>query len=229
MASVDFDGEIIEKMTLVDEEGVAVYEPRWTLTGDLIHVDGSNGWANLYRTEGFEWRENEGVNEWMNRLRTRRLHPSERVLASTGTAALYDNLDEEHLICSWTEECFLARWHSPLDNGQLEAWDVDWWPVGNVAADGGRVVMLAGLCYGNPAIVEIQRGGSRFCVPPHGRTCLKTWFLRRRQLIGPHPMVRKPTASSTHPQTLSLRAPRMNCPHSSSWFTVAQRRLPDRA
>ncbi|MGI6785497.1 MAG: alpha/beta hydrolase family protein [Gleimia sp.] len=161
VASVDFDGEIIEKMTLVDEEGVAVYEPRWTLTGDLIHVDDSNGWANLYRTEGFEWRENEGVNEWMNRLRTRRLHPSERAFShphwQLGLHS-YDNLDEEHLICSWTEEAF---WHVGtvrLDNGQLEAWDVDWWPVGNVAADGGRVVMLADSATETPAIVEIQRG-----------------------------------------------------------------------
>lgn len=161
VASVDFDGEIIEKMTLVDEEGVAVYEPRWTLTGDLIHVDDSNGWANLYRTEGFEWRENEGVNEWMNRLRTRRLHPSERAFShphwQLGLHS-YDNLDEEHLICSWTEEAF---WHVGtvrLDNGQLEAWDVDWWSVGNVAADGGRVVMLADSATETPAIVEIQRG-----------------------------------------------------------------------
>lgn len=161
VASVDFDGEIIEKMTLVDEEGVAVYEPRWTLTGDLIHVDDSNGWANLYRTEGFEWRENEGVNEWMNRLRTRRLHPSERAFShphwQLGLHS-YDNLDEEHLICSWTEKAF---WHVGtvrLDNGQLEAWDVDWWPVGNVAADGGRVVMLADSATETPAIVEIQRG-----------------------------------------------------------------------
>ena len=125
VASVDFDGEIIEKMTLVDEEGVAVYEPRWTLTGDLIHVDDSNGWANLYRTEGFEWRENEGVNEWMNRLRTRRLHPSERAFSHPHWLGLHsDNLDEEHLICSWTG--FLAVGTVRLDNGQLEAWDVDW-------------------------------------------------------------------------------------------------------
>lgn len=161
VGSVDFHGEIIDKMTLVDEKDVTVYEPRWTLTGDLIHIDDSNGWANLYRTEGFEWNEDEDVNEWMNRLRTRRLHPSDRAFShphwQLGLHS-YDNLDEEYLVCSWTEKDF---WHIGtvrLDNGQLEAWDLDWWPVGNVAADRDRVVMLAGSATETPSIVEIQRG-----------------------------------------------------------------------
>ncbi|MDO5048418.1 MAG: S9 family peptidase [Actinomycetaceae bacterium] len=161
VGSVDFDGEIIERLTLVDETDVAVYEPRWTLTGDLIHIDDSNGWANLYRTEGFEWHEDEDVNAWMTRLRTRRLHPSDKAFShphwQLGLHS-FDNFDEDHLVCSWAED---AYWHIGtirLDNGQLEAWDVDWWPVGNVAADEGRVVMLADAAAHTPAIVEVQRG-----------------------------------------------------------------------
>ena len=75
VASLTFEGTIDQEVVLVDRPGVCVYEPRWTLDGDLIHVDDSSGWANLYRTQGFVWQEGEDPNAWTSRLRTRALHP----------------------------------------------------------------------------------------------------------------------------------------------------------
>lgn len=164
VGALDFAGRIITAVTLVDEDGVCVYEPRWTLTGDLIHVDDSSGWANLYRTEGFSWDEDDDPAAWVGRLRTRRLHPAHKAFShphwQLGLHS-FDNLDADHLICSWAED---AYWHLGtvrLDNGQLEPWQVPWWPVGNVAAGGERVIMLADSATQAPAVVEIRSGQSR--------------------------------------------------------------------
>ncbi|MBF1735969.1 MAG: S9 family peptidase, partial [Trueperella pyogenes] len=81
VGSLDFEGKIAASLILVDKPEVCVYEPRWTLNGDLIHVDDSSGWANLYRTEGFQWNEDEDQFAWMTRLRTRPLHPSARAFS----------------------------------------------------------------------------------------------------------------------------------------------------
>ncbi|MDO5729068.1 MAG: prolyl oligopeptidase family serine peptidase [Actinomycetaceae bacterium] len=161
VGSLDFDGSIVHDHTLIDEEEVCVYEPRWTLTGDLIHVDDSTGWANLYRTEGFAWREGDTATSWTTRLRSRRLHPANRAFShphwQLGLHS-YDNLDEDHLICSWAED---GLWHLGsirLDNGQLEHWDIGWWPAGNVASDLGRVVLLADSPEQTPSIIEVTAG-----------------------------------------------------------------------
>mgnify|MGYP003084570917 FL=1 len=105
---------------MVDKPEVCVYEPRWTLNGDLIHVDDSSGWANLYRTEGFQWNDDEDQFAWMTRLRTRPFHPSARAFShphwQLGLHS-YDNFDYETLICSWAEN---GTWHLGtvrLDNG----------------------------------------------------------------------------------------------------------------
>ena len=81
------------------------------------------------------------------RLRTRPLHPA-RVTFSDAAWQLgphhFDVLDGEHLVASWARE---GVWHLGtvrLANGELEEWNVGWQPIGNVAAGGGRVVMLAG-------------------------------------------------------------------------------------
>lgn len=161
VASLDFSGNIDRQLTLIKEEDVAVYEPRWTLSGDLIHVDDSNGWANLYRTEGFNWIEGEEANQWMTRLRTRRLHPSEKAFShphwQLGLHS-FDNLDDEHLVCSWAEGDYWHLGTIRIDNGELETWETGWWPVGNIVAAERRVAMLADSATETPAIVEIKNG-----------------------------------------------------------------------
>ncbi|MDO5721224.1 MAG: S9 family peptidase [Actinomycetaceae bacterium] len=161
VGSLDFSGKISSSLTLVDTEGVCVYEPRWSLSGDLIHVDDSSGWANLYRTEGFGWEAEEPAEAWMSRLRTRRLHPSKRAFShphwQLGLHS-FDNLDSEHLICSWAEDGYWHLGTVRLDNGQLERWDLPWWPIGNVAASDSRVVLLADSADQPPAVVQIQDG-----------------------------------------------------------------------
>lgn len=161
VASLDFAGHMTASVTLVDQPEVCVYEPRWTLSGELIHVDDSTGWANLFRTEGFTWREGEGVSDWTTRLRTRPLHPGERAFSHPHWRLglhSFDNLDHEYLVCSWAED---GIWHIGtvrLDNGMSEEWPVGWWPIGNVASQDGRVVFLADSATHSPAIVEIKGG-----------------------------------------------------------------------
>ena len=158
------EGKIAASLIVVDKPAVCVYEPRWTLNGDLIHVDDSSGWANLYRTEGFQWNEDEDQFAWMTRLRTRPLHPSARAFShphwQLGLHS-YDNFDYENLICSWAEN---GTWHLGtvrLDNGMCEEWRTPWWPTGNVACYEGRVVALADSTTHEPAIVEVSGGASR--------------------------------------------------------------------
>ena len=164
VGSLDFEGKIAASLILVDKPEVCVYEPRWTLNGDLIHVDDSSGWANLYRTEGFQWNDDEDQFAWMTRLRTRPLHPSARAFShphwQLGLHS-YDNFDYENLICSWAEN---GTWHLGtvrLDNGMCEEWRTPWWPTGNVACYEGRVVTLADCATHEPAIVEVSGGASR--------------------------------------------------------------------
>ena len=155
VGSLDFEGKIAASLTLVDKPEVCVYEPRWTLNGDLIHVDDS---------EGFQWNDDEDQFAWMTRLRTRPLHPSARAFShphwQLGLHS-YDNFDYENLICSWAEN---GTWHLGtvrLDNGMCEEWRTPWWPTGNVACYEGRVVTLADCATHEPAIVEVSGGASR--------------------------------------------------------------------
>lgn len=154
-------GHVTSDIVLVDHEGVCAYQPRWTLDGDLMHVDDSTGWANFYRTEGFQTKPDEPADAWETRLRTRALHPGPQAFSSPHWELglhTYDNLDSEHLVCSWAEG---ARWNIGtirLDNGVLEKWNVDWSPIGNVASDLGRVVLLASAPDQLPAIISLENG-----------------------------------------------------------------------
>ncbi len=159
VASLDAEGTPVDTVTLVDSPDVAVYEPRWTRDNDLIHVDDSSGWANLYRTEGFTRSEGEPEDAWATRLRTRALHPGPRAFSQPHWRLglhSYDILDSEHLICSWSENSY---WHVgtvKISNGLLEEWDVGWWPVGNVAADDRQVVFLGDSPSSTASIVAID-------------------------------------------------------------------------
>ncbi len=168
VASLTFEGTIDQEVVLVDRPGVCVYEPRWTLDGDLIHVDDSSGWANLYRTQGFVWKEGEDANAWTSRLRTRALHPGHRAFShphwQLGLHS-YDNYDNDYLVCSWAED---QVWHIGtvrIDNGMAEEWATGWWPIGNVAAADGRVVFLADSATHTPAIIEVSRGKTKVLRP----------------------------------------------------------------
>lgn len=168
VATLGFGGELRTSVTLVDRPDVCVYEPRWTLDGDLIHVDDSTGWANLYRTEGFVWRDGEEPDAWTTRLRTRPLHPGRQAFSHPHWRLglhSYDNFDHDHLICSWAED---LTWHVGtvrLDNGMEEEWATGWWPIGNVASTDGRVVLLADSATHAPAIVEVKDGATRVIRP----------------------------------------------------------------
>lgn len=162
VADLDEAGSPGTEVILVDRENVSVTEPRWTLDGDLIHVDDSTGWANLYRTEGFHTAEDEPADAWATRLRTRVLHPGSRSFAPPRWHLgmhTFDNFDHDHLICSWSEG---SKWHLgtvQLNNGLLEEWDIGWWPTGNVAAGGGRVFFVGDSPTNYPAIVRVGKAG----------------------------------------------------------------------
>lgn len=146
---------------IVDQPNVAVCEPRWTLNGDLIHIDDSSGWLNLYRTEGFDAGYHTPGHtdpDWRTHLRTRRLHPAERNFSQPAWQLglhSYANYDDKHLLCSWTVDGFWHLGTVRLDNGQLEEWNIGWWPVGNVTVANGRVILLADNATNPAAVVEV--------------------------------------------------------------------------
>ena len=168
VASLNFDGTVATQITVVDRPDVCVYEPRWTLDGDLIHVDDSSDWANLYRTEGFQWEEGEDRDAWTTRLRTRPLHPGPQAFShphwQLGLHS-FDNFDHDQLICSWSQD---STWHVGtirLDNGLEEEWATGWWPIGNVACHDNRVVFLADSATHTPAIVQVKDGHTTLLRP----------------------------------------------------------------
>ena len=168
VGDLDERGHLTSDVVLLDHPGVCSYQPRWTLEGDLVHVDDSTGWANFYRTEGFTTRPDEPSDAWQTRLRTRALHPSAQAFSSPHWELglhTYDNLDNDHLVCSWAQG---SRWHLGtirLDNGLLEEWDVGWAPAGNVAAAFGRVVFLGSSEDKMPAIIELADGETNVIRP----------------------------------------------------------------
>lgn len=185
VSGLHFGGQLRNTVTLIDRDETCVYEPRWTLNGDLIHVDDSSGFANLYRTEGFTWSEGEDEDAWVDRLRTRPLHPGHRVFShphwSLGLHS-FDNFDNEHLICSWAEN---QTWHVGtvrLENGLIEEWPTGWWPVGNVAAAEGRVVFLADSATHTPAIIEVKNGQTHV-IRPSSESEISPDFVSAAQII----------------------------------------------
>lgn len=168
VASVDPEGMLISEVTLLDHPGVSAYEPRWTLDGDLIHVDDSTGWANFYKTEGFSYRSGEPADAWTTRLRTRALRPGPQAFSQPHWQLgqhSFDTLDEDHLVCSWTEGGQRHIGTIRLDNGSLEEWHLGWYPAGNVAAQNGRVIFLGDARTKVPAILEVENGRVRVLRP----------------------------------------------------------------
>lgn len=185
VAALGHTGQLLASLTLVDRPGVCVYEPRWTLDGDLIHVDDSTGWANLYRTEGFARHEGEDADSWTARLRTRPLHPGRQAFShphwQLGLHS-FDVFDHEHLICSWAED---MTWHVGtvrLDNGLEEEWSTGWWPIGNVASQDERVVLLADSATHTPAIVEIK-GGATTVIRPSSEAEIDAGLVSAAQIL----------------------------------------------
>lgn len=168
VGALDPYGMLLSDVVLVDHPGVCVYEPRWTLDGDLIHIDDSTGWANFYRTEGFDQRPDEPHDAWQTRLRTRALHPASQAFSQPHWllgSHTYDNLDNNHLVCTWVEDGEQHLGTIRLDNGLLEEWRIQWWPIGNVAADSGQVIFLGDSATKPASIVEVVDGKARVIRP----------------------------------------------------------------
>ncbi|MDO4664727.1 MAG: hypothetical protein Q4A71_00720 [Actinomycetaceae bacterium] len=158
VAELGFMGDFVKVHNLVDAENVAVFQPRWTLEDDLIHIDNSSGWANLYRTEGFN------SSSWQSHLRTRALHPTPKnfslpTMAPSTTS--FGNLDITHLVATWWDNEKANLGSIRLDNGQLETWETGWRPLGNVDSQGGRTVAVVEDTDGRGALIEIKRGTVR--------------------------------------------------------------------
>lgn len=141
-------------------QGYSVSEPRWTQEGELVHASNASGFWNLYRTEGFPPLGSRRE-DWTGALRTRPLHPAQATFTYPAWQLgphSFDILDGEHLIASWAREGVRHLGTIRLANGEMEEWNVGWQPVGNVASNSGRVVMLAGNELELPSIVEVRNG-----------------------------------------------------------------------
>lgn len=185
VGDLDTEGNLLSDVIIVDRPDVCAYQPRWTIGGDLMHVDDSTGWANFYRTEGFSQKEGEPWDAWHNRLRTRALHPGTRAFSrpqwELGLHS-YDNLDHEHLVCAWAEG---SGWHigtMRIDNGLLEEWNLGWEPVGNVSAANERVVFLGFTETEAPAIVEVH-DAKAVIVRPSSESLIDDQHLSRAERI----------------------------------------------
>ncbi|WP_206673442.1 prolyl oligopeptidase family serine peptidase [Pseudactinotalea terrae] len=133
-------------------DDVSAQEPVWTPAGDLVHVDDSSGWWNLYRTE---LQTPEG---WLE-LRTRHLHPAQVEFSAPQWAfgpRTLAVLDEDHLVLSWVEEGRRRLGTMRLLNGELEAWIGDWEPAGAIAAAPDRVVFVGSHPRRPGAVVELE-------------------------------------------------------------------------
>lgn len=146
-----------------DGRDIACAEPTWTPAGELIHVNDSTGWYNLYRTEGFPSAIDASLTDpnWAQALRTRPLHPAEvdfhRPSFQLGSHT-FDILDEDHLLVSWSEEGVWKLGSMRISNGELEPWPTEWIPVGNVAASGSRAVFVGATADQAAAVVQIRDG-----------------------------------------------------------------------
>ncbi|GAA4433282.1 S9 family peptidase [Georgenia halophila] len=142
------DGTLTDSSVVAGGTGVSVAQPVWTTAGDLVHVDDRTGWWNLYRTEA------PGTPD----ARTRALHPAEAEFTPPAwqSPRTVDVLDEDHLVCAWTEA---GSWHLGsvrLTNGELEVWPLDRQPAGAIAAGRGRVVLVAASPTRPPAVVQVD-------------------------------------------------------------------------
>ncbi|MBV7363743.1 prolyl oligopeptidase family serine peptidase [Actinomycetaceae bacterium TAE3-ERU4] len=157
---LDVGGQLKEHLVLVDSENVCVYEPRWSTGGDLIHIDDTSGWANFYRTEGFDFL-NDRFCAPEKRLKTRLLHPSPKAFSNPHWRLglhTYDNFSGNEIICSWTVAGSKRLGVMNLENGQLEEADTSWQPIGNVTCQDGRVVFLASSPSDSMSVVQIYKG-----------------------------------------------------------------------
>ncbi|QPK93645.1 S9 family peptidase [Actinomyces sp. zg-332] len=151
IARVDDFGNLYDQKVLFDTENVSVTQPRWTIHNDLIHVNDSSGFANIYRTEGF--------NTDYNNLRTRHLNPSDKIFTQPAWALglhTYDIFDENHIVATWYHDGIAHLGTMRIDNGELEEWHIPYQPLGNVACSDGRVIALVNSPTISPCIIQIR-------------------------------------------------------------------------
>ncbi|OKL45989.1 hypothetical protein BSR29_08395 [Boudabousia liubingyangii] len=160
VSRLTFEGRVSAHHLLVDLPEVCVFEPRWSLNGDLVHIDDTAGWSNFYRTEGFDF-EAEDEEGWIAKLKTRVLHPAPKAFSTPHWRLglhTYDNYSADEIACSWMQNGSKRLGVMNLKNGQLEEAETPWHPSGNVACDQGRLVFLADSELEPPSIVEIKDG-----------------------------------------------------------------------
>lgn len=151
IAKLDEKGDFYDAKELVNIEKVSVTQPRWTLQNDLIHVNDSSGYANIYRTEGFDTD--------YEHLKTRHLSPSEKTFTHPAWQLglhTFDIFDENHLIVAWYQNGISHLGTMRIDNGELEEWHIPYNPLGNVACHDRRVISLVNSPTTPPCIIQIR-------------------------------------------------------------------------
>jgi dipeptidyl aminopeptidase/acylaminoacyl peptidase len=155
VSELDDEGRVVEPRRIAGGQGVAAAQPVWTSTGDLVHSDDSSGWQNLYRTE-----DPAG-----DAPRRRALHPVEAEFSppqwGLGPRTIAE-LDDEHLVATWSTE---NRWHLGtvrLSNGETEEWVTGLEATGPVAAGFGRVLAVLAGSDRPAALYELKVGTGRW-------------------------------------------------------------------
>lgn len=138
---------------LVDIDNVSVCQPKWTDDNELIHINDASGYSNVYITQGF--------NSSDFNLRTRHLSPSAKNFSPAMWVLglqTYDILDSDHLVVSWCEngKTFLGTMN--IRNGQLEQWQIKYYPKENIACNDARIVALVNSPFDLPIVLEIKNG-----------------------------------------------------------------------
>lgn len=159
VAPLAADGTLGRMQVIAGGDGVAASQPMWARSADLIHIDDSSGFGNLYRTEGFPGPASE-----RGELRTRDLHPADLDFSwpqwglGPRTLAAWD---DDRLAVVYHEQGRGRLAAVTVANGELETFESEWEPAGPIAAADGRVVMLAATATTPASIVLIESGGTR--------------------------------------------------------------------
>jgi dipeptidyl aminopeptidase/acylaminoacyl peptidase len=150
VAAFQDDGTLGTPTQIAGGNGVAVAQPIWSPRGELLYVDDSTGWLNLYRAEGPT-----------SNLRIRPIHPTQADFSmpqwGLGTRSIAI-VDDAHVAATIARDGHWSLVSVNRETGQLETLVPEWEPVGGVAASDRRFLVVAATADTAPVMLLLNDG-----------------------------------------------------------------------